>query len=81
MKPTRVQENNRNNIYDSYVSSKLASHFCPKVKGCPLMFGPRVGPIDKTLSECPNPHFALLQKIQQSSLSFPSQNTLLGASY
>jgi len=22
--------------------------FCPKVKGCPLVFGPRVGPIDKT---------------------------------
>jgi len=54
-----------------YGPSKLAGHFCPKVKGCPLAFGPKVGPIDKTLSGCPNPHFALLQKIQQPSLSLP----------
>jgi len=59
--------------------SKLAGHFCPKVRGCPLVFGPRVGPIDKTLSGCPNPHFALLQKVQQSSLSLSlSLNPLLG---
>jgi len=54
----------------------LVGHFYPKVKGCPLVFGPRVGPIDKTLSGCPNPHFALLQKIQQPSLSFPPHRTL-----
>jgi len=48
----------------------LAGHFCPKVKGCPLVFGPRADPIDKTLLGCPNPHFALSQKIQQPSLPF-----------
>ncbi|QCE11056.1 hypothetical protein DEO72_LG10g2289 [Vigna unguiculata] len=31
----------------------------------------KVSLIDKTLSGCPNPHFALLQKIQQPLLSFP----------
>jgi len=40
----------------------LAGHFCPKVKGCPLVFRPRADPIDKTLSGYPNSHFALLQK-------------------
>jgi len=49
----------------------LAGHSCPKVKGCPLVSGPRAGPIDKTLSGYPNPHFALLQKTQQPSLSLP----------